>query len=576
MRKFFVIFLLPLLFFSCRKTLYNSKDSNTLNVALTSHIDSFDPSSTYDTVSATVMDQAYETLYEYHYLKRPYSLIPLLADEMPKIENGNTKYTIKIKKNIRYHDNLAFNNQPRFVKAQDFINQFKRLAFVPTQSVGWWLFDKKIKGLNKFRKDAGNSLDKFFSLEVSGLKAFDDYTLIIELNEPQPQFLYTLAMSFTSPIPEEAIRYYNNSFHQQIIGTGPFKLTETIKEKNIRLEKFEHYRTALYPTEGDRKSYELNLLKDAGKKIPFLDAINFYVMPETEGRWNSFLDKKIDYMILPQDYYDNAINSRGELSPNLTSKNISLQLSPALTYWWLSFNMQDPIWGKNKKLRKAIAHAIDINKYIRVFSGIGLKANSIYPPGVVGYSPTRELPYSYDINKAKEYLSEAGYPEGKNLPPITFELRGENQTAVNHAQFITDELKKINVKVNAKLNSFPDFLKKFYAGKLQFWKDGWNLDYPDAENVLQLLITKNHPPGPNVTFYSNKKIDELFTQINDTNDQETRVKILHRMEDIILDDLPWIMLFYSRDYYLFHNELKNFRQSGIVSNSMKYLRLERQ
>ena len=78
-------------------------------------------------------------------------------------------------------------------------------------------------------------------------------------------------------------------------------------------------------------------------------------------------------------------------------------------YWWLAFNMNDPILGKNLKLRQSIAHAVNIEKFIKLFtSNVGLRANSIYPPGVPGYDPSAELPFTYNVEKAKELIKEAG------------------------------------------------------------------------------------------------------------------------------------------------------------------------
>lgn len=568
-----LIFLSLFTFISCDAV--KEINRNKLSVSLTTNVSTLDPAVSSDTVSAEVLYQIHETLFEYDYLIRPYHLKPLLAEELPIIENNGLKYTFKIKKNIQYHPSPAFNGKDRFLKAQDFINQFKRLAFIPTNSNGWWLFDEKIIGLNEFRKAMKDDLNAIFNYKIEGLQAPDDHTLVIKLTKPYPQLLFALAMSFSTPIPEEVIRYYKNDLTQGTTGTGPFYLKEWKKGLSLTLDKFPNYHPEFYPNKGDRFSYENKLLEDKGQKLPFIDGIKFNIIKEAQTRWLNFLKDKIDFIVLTKDHFAIALDSNGQLSPDYAKKGIQLQVSPTLTYWWIAFNMQDKILGKNLNLRKAIAHAIDIKKYITVFTNnIGLKANSIYPPGVPGYNPSNILPYKYDLNKAKRFLKNAGFPNGKGLPALNFDLRGTSTVARQMGEYLKSELSKIGIKVNVISNSFPSFLNKARTGQLQFWQGGWAMDYPDAENTVQLLLSKNHSPGPNSSYYTNKKVDSLFTKLQESRNQIEKSEILKDIETIVHGDLPWIMQFYSRNYILYHSNVKNFRQSDLIYNNYKYLKLE--
>lgn len=572
MMKFLILLLIFIVTSACTNN--NQRQSNILNVPLSSEISTLDPANSYDTISASIVYQCYEQLYEYHYLKRPYTLKPLLAESLPSIEDNGKKYVIKLKKNIRYHDDPVFNGKERFVKADDFITQIKRLAFIPTQSNGWWLFDGRIKGLNKFRDTVGSDFTKFKSTKVSGLHAPDDHTLIIELTEVYPQMLFSLAMSFTSPMPMEAVEKYNNLLNEKVIGTGPFILDSWKPLSGLKIKKNPNYRDVFYPKQGDRMANSKGLLNDSGKKIPFIDGVNFHIIKESQTRWLNFRSKKIDVLVIPKDNYSNAIGASGELTDELRKDKINLQVFPTLTYWWLSFNMQDPILGSNKNLRMAIAHAVDVEKYINVFTNnIGLKANSIYPPGIPGYDPSVHLPYKYDLEKAKEYLKLAGYPNGKGLPTLNYDLRGTSTTNRQQGQFIKSQLEKININVEVHLNTFPSFLKKSKNGKLQFWQDGWALDYPDAENVLQLLVTKNHSPGPNVTYYSNPNVDLLFNELKMLGDGKRKQELMKEIEHTVNEDVPWVMQYYARNYILFQGYVHNYRHSDLITNYMKYLKI---
>jgi oligopeptide transport system substrate-binding protein len=565
------IFLLVLLI-GCTN---NSKKSDTLEISLPGEISSIDPAGCYDTICYIPVAQIYETLYEFDYLKRPYSLRPLLAEGMPTISSDRKTYHFKIKKGIKYHASPLLPKN-RELKAQDFINQIKRLAFLgTTNSRGFWLFDGKIKGINEWRNKVQTNIDLFFSEPIEGLQAQDDQTLSITLNSPYPQILYAMAMNFTSPIPEEAIRLSKNDFTTQAVGTGAYYIASYNPTQGVDLVKNDQYASSVYPSEGSRWAQENGLLKDAGAKLPFAKKVRLTVIKEAQTDWLNFMKNKIDLINLTKDHYHVALTNEGKLKPEITKNNISLQASPTLIYWWIAFNMKDPILGKNLNLRKAIAHGVNIDKYIELFTyNVAQKANSIYPPGIPGYSPASDLPYKYDLNLAKDFLKKAGYPNGQGLPTLKFDIRGSDTRRRQMGEYIQQELRQLGIKVEININTFPGFLEKARKGELQFWQGGWVLDYPDAENVLQLLSSQNLPPGQNYFNYSNKEFDQLFKEATEIEDGKRKFDLMKRLENLVNADLPWIMQYYSRNYILSHHYLKNFMYSDIIYNHIKYLKLE--
>ncbi|AUN96668.1 hypothetical protein DOM21_18470 [Bacteriovorax stolpii] len=568
------LFLVLAFFYGCNKK-EAVKNDKILNMALTSEISTLDPVNSYDNVSGMVIYNICEQLYDYHYLNRPYELKPLLAEGMPVIENNGQRYVIKIKKNIRYHDHPAFKGQPRFVTAQDFITQFKRLSYNPLNSTGWWVVDGAIKGVNEFKKTVGDDFEKFKSTSISGIKAPDDHTLIIELTQPSPQFIYKLSMSFISPVPLEVIEHDKNDLSHNPIGTGPFYLTKMDAAKEITLAKFPHYHESFYPSEGDRYANSRGLLKDSGEKIPFIDGIKFVVVNDNKTRWELFNQYKLDFIVLPQDFYTQVFDDVGNLREDIKAKNIRLQTMPTLTYWWLAFNMKDPLLGKNLNLRKAIAYAADMDKYIQLFTNnTGQRANSILPPGILGYDTSATLPYEYNLEKAKEYLAKAGYPGGKGLPELIYDTRAESKISNAQAEYYKTQLALIGIKIKIVQNNFKQYLEKSRTGHLQFFQDGWTLDYPDAENIFQLLTSSNHPPGPNASFYSNPQVDAMYEKMSKLPDGEEKKALIEKMEKTVNDDLPWIMQYYSRNFILYHDYVKNYRPSDLIWSYPKYLRVK--
>jgi ABC-type transport system substrate-binding protein len=553
----------------------NTYNNKVLNLAITSDISTLDPVNSFDNVSGSVIYNIYEQLYEYHYLNRPYELRPLLAEGMPIIENKGKRYIIKIKKNIRYHDHPAFNGKPRFVTSQDFVTQIKRLAFTPLGSTGWWIIDGVIEGINDFKKNVKNDPLKFKSVDISGIQTPDSQTLIINLLQPSPQFLYKLAMSFVSPIPMEVVDFEKNHLDLHAIGTGPYYLSNSDFKKEITLLKFPSYHESFYPTEGDRFANNRGLLKDSGEKIPFLGSLVFKIVKDYNTRWELFTKKKLDIIVLPQELYNQVFDDVGNLKEQIKSKNIRLQTVSTLTYWWLAFNMHDPLLGKNLYLRKAIAHAINMDRYIQIFTNnTGQRSNSMLPPGIFGYDPSSTLPYSYDPAKARDFLAKAGYPNGKNLPEITYDTRQETNTSLSQADFFRQELAQIGIKLKIVKNDFRQFLEKSRTGRVQFFQDGWTLDYPDAENVFQLLTSSNYPPGPNASFYTSNSIDRMYEQLSKMPDGNEKKELVSKMEKNVQEELPWIMQYYARNFILYHDSVKNFRQSDLIGSFPKYIRLK--
>ncbi|MBY0413636.1 MAG: hypothetical protein K2Q18_05705 [Bdellovibrionales bacterium] len=561
-------------FFGCSKKEATKKDK-ILSLVLTSELSTLDPVNSYDNVSGSVIYNIYEQLYDYHYLNRPYELKPLLAEGMPVIENQGKRYVIKLKKNVRYHDHPAFNGKPRTVTAQDFITQFKRLSFAPLNSTGWWVLDGVVEGVNEFKKVVGSDFEKFKKTEISGIKALNDHTLIINLTQPSPQFIYKLSMSFISPVPLEIIEFQKNDLSHVTVGTGPFYLEHIEFAKEVTLKRFPHYRESLYPSEGDRYANSRGLLKDSGERYPFIEGVHFTVVNDNAARWKLFNENKIDFIVLPQEFYNEVFDDVGNLKEEIKAKNIRLQTMPTLTFWWLAFNMKDPLLGKNLNLRKAIAHTFDMNKYIQLFTNnTGQRANAILPPGILGYDPSETLPYEYDLDKAREFLAKAGYPNGKNLPEIIYDTRGESKVSFDQATYFKTQLEMIGVKVKIVKNNFKQYLEKSRTGHLQFFQDGWTLDYPDAENIFQLLISANYPPGPNSSFYTNPEVNAMYERMSKLPDGEEKKELILKMSKQVNKDLPWIMQYYSRNFILYHDYVKNYRPSDLISNYIKYIKIK--
>jgi len=284
---------------------------NVLHHRLRAKVLSMDPADVGDSASHGVANEIFECLYQYHYLKRPYQLIPQLASDMPQVSKDGLTYTIKIKKGVYFADDRCFENgKGRELRASDFVFAWKRIANVKTRSKMWWIFDNKIAGLDEFReytKGCKSSADVDYSREVEGLTAVDDYTLVIKLKRSWPQILYMLAYLPTAPVAKEAVDYYGKDIVSRPVGTGPFKLKVWNRGSYIEMVRNTNFWQELYPSEGQDGDLEEGLLRDAGAAIPFVDRIVWRIVAEDQPRWLMFLQGDIDITSIPKDNFGQAI-----------------------------------------------------------------------------------------------------------------------------------------------------------------------------------------------------------------------------------------------------------------------------
>ncbi len=549
-------------------------EKTSLRLSLDNAVESLDPAKAYSDDSLFVSSQVLEPLYQYHYLKRPYEIQPLLAEGLPKITNKGRLVTVKIKKNIFYHPHLAFKGKPRELKAHDFITQFKRLALNELRSPGRGLFQGLIEGFEDYNDLIQNNWKNLERVPLKGIRAIDNYTLEIELLKSEPNINYYLALNFLSPVPWEIVVHENNKLDSILIGTGPY-VFKGLVEDYLEMEKNPAYRLDYYPTSGDRYANVQKLLDSSQEKIPFIDSVKFYVINNEENRWDRFFNHEIDLLTVPKTFIRKLYDESGELVEDIRNKDIELKHFPTLANRWLAFNMRDPLVGKNSYLRQAIAYAIDYNEYIRILShNTNLRANSVLVPGISGYLPAKDFRFKYDPGLAKEYLKMAGFNSPSDVPTITYSTRGTQGVSIEEANFIKEQLEKIGLKVKIEILPFGEFLKKGRAGELMFFTDNWLFDYPDGENILQLLVSSNFP-GINKSGYSNPRIDELYFKLKETTNMDQRDLIIHEMEEIVYQDLPWIPMMYESSFVLQYPEIKNFRKSSIIRNYVKYLKVEK-
>jgi oligopeptide transport system substrate-binding protein len=562
----------------CTKKI-DDKDT-TINAVLPANVKGLDPIRANDLYSSTVIAQIFEGLLQYNYLKRPYALEGGLAEAMPTVTDGGLTHTFKIKKGVRFQDNAAFpGGKGRELTAQDFIYSFKRLADPRNSSEGFWIFDGKIKGLNEWA-DNVKAEKANYDTAIEGLQAPDKNTLVIKLNKPYYQLYYVLAMSFAGVVPREAIEKYGSEFLNNPVGTGPFMLekpSDWVRNSKITLKRNPNWRGEAYPSEGEAGDKEKGLLADAGKPMPFAEKVVFTELAEAQPRWQNLMKGNFDFAEIPNDNFESAVKKENpkELATDLTNKAMRLDITPNPDVTYFGFNMKDTVLGKNKDLRHAMSLAQDVSTYIAKFlNGRGVAAQGPVPPGLSSYDADFKNQWvQLNIEKAKEALKKAGFPDGKGLPEFMLETLADAK-ARQQADFFSQNMAAIGVKIRISQNTWPQFQDKIKTGKAQIFGIAWSADYPDAQNFYQLFYSKNMSPGPNDSSFSNPEFDKLYEQSLAMAPSAERDVLYKKMRDIVVEESPWIFTAHRVAYRVVHGWVNNFKWNDIQNDYFKYLRVD--
>jgi len=565
----------------CKRTSPSRSEENVLYGAMGAKIRALDPGDISDTVSSSVAAQIFECLYEYHYLNRPYELQPMLAESMPEISADGLTYTIKIRKGVQFADDECFpEGRGRALTAHDFIYAWKRIANIKYVSGNWWIFEGRIVGLDDWRKytdTCDSAADVDYSRPVEGLQTPDDHTLVIRLSKPWPQMIYLLAHLPTAAVAKEAVDYYGDRIINHPVGTGPFTLKTWNRGSYIELVRNPNYREDFYPSEGEPGDRAKGLLDDAGRRLPLVDRIVSVVVEEDPPRWFLFMSGKIDISGIPKDNFSEAISGRGVLDERMKNLNIRLTTFRDPSTYWIAFNMEDPVLGKNKPLRQALSCAVNREKFIDMFTnGRGELASGFMPPIMKTYDPNiSKIPgTAYNQARARELVAEAEKIHGGRLPRLVLAIPGTDTVARQEGGMMKEWFQTVGLDVDIDYMDWPIYQSKMKTKSLQMFMSGWVADYPDGENFLQLFYSRNMSPGPNNFNYSNPEFDKLYEQLAIMSESPERDELYRKAERIAVEDCPAIFIMHGVAYVLQHDWVHNYKPGIFNYGTAKFRRID--
>jgi ABC-type transport system substrate-binding protein len=580
-----------------------------------------DPQVAYSVYDHEVLSNVYETALEYHYLRRPWELVPALVTAVPVPEplpDGRVRYRFGLHRGMRYAGDPCFARSApgatsRDVLASDFAFALARIADPQVGSPVAANF-AKIAGHAAFgeRLATRRAADAAFAAlrideqyrragPIEGIVVRDPDVLEITLAEPYPQLLYWFAMPFTSPVPWEAIDAYDgrdgrDRFAEHAVGTGPFRIAHWERRRRIALERNPTWwgalhpewesPAAIYPRDGAPGDFEAGLLPPdvVGRPLPFLDRIEMRREKEAIPAFTKFVQGWYDRGRIPKESFEQAVRG-GALSPAMQAQGMRLERTVMPGVYYVGFNMRDPVVGaaggdRARKLRQAMSLAVDAPEFLRVFmNGRGIPAQSPLPPGLFGYDAAYRNPFrTVDLERARALLAEAGYANGVDPATgralrLSFDTGDPSVQALLRTEFLVGAWRKLGLDVDVAATAYNQFQDKVRRGAYQIFFWGWVADYPDPENFYFLLygpMGQTASGGPNTANFADAGFDAAFARMRNRANDATRLAELAELRAIVERERPWIELFHPEDYALLQGWLSQVKPTGLTVPVFKY------
>ncbi|MGH2389232.1 MAG: ABC transporter substrate-binding protein [Chloroflexota bacterium] len=471
----------------------------TLVATTQADIGDFDPAVSYAWANYNLLHCVFNGLLGYK--PGTLALTPDLAAGMPKTSADGLVWTFTLRRGVRFHSPVN-----REVQASDFKYSWERVLNPKTASPGV-TFLLHIEGAAEY--NAGKAKD------VSGIKVLGPYTLQVRLVKPYVPFRYVCAMTFAYVVPHEIADKYPKDFSHHAVGTGPFMVQEWTPGQKFVLARNPHY-------------YQPG--------IPYLDQVVF----------NIGVQPNVAILQVERGEADVATDGLTGLNYTTVSSNprwkdrVFKVPSVSTAYMWMD-TLVLPF--TNRKVRQAIAMSIDKQRIIQVNAGgLGKPTGGILPPLMPGYDAKLHT-WPYDPARAKQLLAQAGYPHGFKT---TILANGSSVSQAVVEQVIQHDLAQIGVAAEIKVAIGSTYTTLISQPKAVAIGDtSWTLDFPDPSDFIDPILTSTAAVqgGSNFAFYRNPTVDSLAAQANQTLDPTARYALYHHLEQIIINDAPWVPLY---------------------------------
>lgn len=437
------------------------------------------------------------------------------------ISSDGLKYTFHLRKDAKWSDGQK-------VTAKDFDYAWKRvLDPVIGSEYANQLF---------YVKNAKEYFEGKAKIEDVGIKIIDDYTLEVTLHSPCSYFLELCAFHTLNPVRKDVIDKNPDAWYTDpatYIGNGPFKMTKWVHNDSFEFVKNENY--------WDAKNIKL-----------------------TKMKWVMINDEQASLAAWEGGAIDVAQIFPGSEAPRLMQEG-KLAITPRLGTYFIRFNVTKKPFD-DVRVRKAFTLALNRQQIIDAALKTGEKPGLAFvPPGIADADTSKEFRTvggdyvpNQDLETAKKLLAEAGYPDGKGFPEITY-LYNTQDTHRVIAEAVQDMWKQ-NLGIDVKLTNqeFKVYLDSQDKLNYDFSRSGWIGDYMDPMTFLDMFVTND---GNNDTGWGNAQYDELIKKAKSEADQTKRMQYMHDAEKILMDEMAVGPIYFYVNKNLIKSKVKGIHVS---------------
>ena len=442
---------------------------------------------------------------------------PQLATSWEVSKDGLV-WTFKLRKGVKFHDGTPFNANAVKVSFERVIDKNH-----PFYKYGTWRYPALGLG------------------PVKEVKVIDDYTVALRTEKPYAPLVANLALWLCPILSPAAIEKYKGDIGRNPVGTGPFKFVKWVKDDQILLERNADY----------------------WGQQPYLDRIILKSIPEVSARFMALQSGAID---IADDLDPDSIEM-AKKNPNFAAIE-----RPSVNIGYLALNTKRPILN-NKLVRQAISHAIDKQTIIKtIFRGLAIPAVNPFPPSMWGYN-YKIKDYDYSVQKAKDLLAKAGYPNGFNIElwamPVS---RAYMPEPVKTAELIQGYLAAVGINAKIVRHEWGVYIDKTGKGEHDIMMFGWLGGNADPDNFLYGLLSADvtKPPAANIAFWENAEFTKLVKDAQSVFDKAKRAGNYLRAQEIFHEEAPWVPLVHSTIVRVYHKKLHEvpLRPNGLNSFQM--------
>lgn len=470
-----------------------------------------DPARISDIYSLSVAQQIFDGLVQFD---RTLTIAPALAEFWKASRDGLT-WTFTLRKGVKFHHG-------RELTSDDVVYSFTRILDPKTKSGAADLF-ATVAGAREFREGRARY--------VAGLSAPDRYTVRVVLAEAQGPFVSVLAAGHAKIVPRDVVERDEEAFGMQPVGTGPFRFVRWDRGREIHL--------AANP--------------DYFDGAPRLAGVVYRIYPGE--RWESTYDEfrrgNLEDAPLPTRNYRQIVAARDHVYVK----------RPMISVRFYGFNTAiKPL--DDRRVRQAFVHAINREAVIEeAFHGRFVPARGILPPGTQGFNPELRG-YAYNPDRARTLLRDAGYPEGRGLPPIALWSSVKLEALDREFEMVKRDLAAVGIRIEIHYETnWPAFSRALSERRLPVFLYAWYADVPDPDNFLAKLFHSKSPR--NFFAYANPVVDEMLARARQEVDLGQRVEHYRRAEQLIMADAPLVPFYHHTYERVFQPYVRSIEVNGL-------------